>query len=266
MRRDVEGAVRSRWRGAWVGEGVHGGGSEDGDGGADGALASKVDAAPVGEVDAVEDVVIQKRGFRDVGVDSGSRDGGRKDGVGKGSRVGGSARLAVGGAGGRRGGRWGTLQVQVALHRRGESEAQASEQSLGGGLVAVVRLRLRHVRLGQGPAALTRTARDRGRGAGGRRAAAAGPSGVVFPVGARRRLLVGQRWCGRATRETKRVAWRREGDGRLGLDHVVVRKRDELQATVGAAGRHVPQPLARVGPAPKAAKPGGRHSCTTGIQ
>lgn len=76
------------------------------------------------------------------------------------------------------------------------------------------------------------------------------------------------RWCRRATRETKRIAWRRDGDGRLGLDHVLVGKGDKLQATVGAARhlngaverRHVPQPLARVGPAPKAAKPGGRHS------
>lgn len=108
----VEGAGRSRWRRAWIGEALHGGGCEDGNGGADGALASKVDAAPVGEVDAVEDVVIQKRAFRDVGVDSGSRDGGRKVGVGKGSRISGSGRLAfivraafvVGGAGGRRGG------------------------------------------------------------------------------------------------------------------------------------------------------------------
>lgn len=91
----VEGR-RGRWRrGTWIGEALHRGGCEDGNGSADGALASKVDAAPVGEVDAVENVVIQEGGFRDVGVDGGSRDGGRKVGIGKGSRIVGRRRLAL---------------------------------------------------------------------------------------------------------------------------------------------------------------------------
>lgn len=41
---------------------------------------------------------------------------------------------------------------------------------------------------------------------------------------------------GWATRETERIAWGRDGDGRLRLNHFVVGKGDELQATVSAAG------------------------------
>lgn len=102
----VEDGGRSRRRRTWIGEALHGGGCEDRNGGADGALASKVDAAPVREVDAFENVVIQKRAFRDVGVDSRGSNAGRKIGIGKGSRFIRNRRLAfslptfvVGGAG-----------------------------------------------------------------------------------------------------------------------------------------------------------------------
>lgn len=78
---------RSRRRGAWIREALHGGGSQDGDRCADGALPSKINAAPLGEVDAVENVVIQEDAFRDIGVDYRSRNGGRKVGVGKGSQM-----------------------------------------------------------------------------------------------------------------------------------------------------------------------------------
>lgn len=101
----VEGGGRSWWRRTWIGECVHGGGCEHRNRGADGALASEVDAAPVGEIDAVENVVIQKTAFRDVGVDGWGRNGG-KVGIGKGSRFTRNRRLAfplptlvVGGAG-----------------------------------------------------------------------------------------------------------------------------------------------------------------------
>lgn len=108
------GSGRRRGRGAGGAEAVHGGGGTNRDGRADGALSSKVDAASVGKVDAVEHVVIEDAGCRDVGADGRSRNRGRKI-VRKGSgdaRIGRLAFIVVG-----RAGRRGTLRRAMGVRQ-----------------------------------------------------------------------------------------------------------------------------------------------------